>query len=468
MSATEKRWMRPLLAGLAALTMAACAPSVSPTPADPVPAAEAPATATVAPAAAEAPATATVAPAAVERTGAATPEEAARSYYEWYLEYTRPDDEGGFKNPLVDEAYASSPYLTVELTERVADIVASFEGGGYDPFLCAQDVPTAFTVGPAEVAGDEARLTVYTTFVGHAFDVSLVEEDGGWLLDEVSCTNPDPTARTPEEVVDRFYSWWIHYPGNPLADQMYQGAGLYLTQDFIEEVTETIASFDGGGFDPILLAQDVPEAIVAEPAELDGDTAMVSVSTTFQGHTFTVRLMREGAIWKIDGVIPAGEVLAEVNGPEAGALGERADWNVYRLGRFDVQVMYPADWEAQEARLQDPRSVYPIVHVTTFGPEGVEGRQMVASLEIVEGTLEDVVRACSLEADALEAAEVAGQAMHVGRNAHGETLYILQAPYNEAVWGVLRDTMNWDDPSEEDRALKEVIAGMAETLVFAR
>jgi len=109
----KKRWMRPVLAGLVALIMTACAPSVSPTPAESVPAAQAPATATVAPTV-DTPATATVAP-AVGRTGAATPEEAARGYYAWYLEYTRPNDDGAFKNPLVDEAYAASPFLTAGL-----------------------------------------------------------------------------------------------------------------------------------------------------------------------------------------------------------------------------------------------------------------------------------------------------------------------------------------------------------------
>lgn len=79
----------------------------------------------------------------------------------------------------------------------------------------------------------------------------------------------------------------------------------------IDEIAQTVASFDKGGFDPILLAQDVPETIAVDPALIDGNAAMVVVSTSFEGHTFTVRLMREGDIWRIDGVVPDAGDAAE-------------------------------------------------------------------------------------------------------------------------------------------------------------
>jgi hypothetical protein len=402
---------------------------------------------------------------------AETPEDAIRAFYGWYLEYSRPTDGGAVKNPLVDEQYAASPYLTAALVERVRSIVASFDKGGYDPFLCAQDVPTAFTVARAEGDGARVQARVFTSFVGHSFDVSLVRGDAGWQLDEVTCANPDPTARRPEDVVTDFYAWYVHYPGNPLADEAYRGAGLFLTQDFIEKVADTVASFDKGGFDPILLAQDVPETVVAEPAVIDGDTATVAVSTSFEGHTFVVRLVKDDPIWKIDGVARDADTLAEA-GPRdeaAGAVSDRDDWQVYRLEHYTVQVMYPGDWVAMEARIQDPQSVRPIVHVTTFGSKGIDGRQMLASLEISEGTLDEVLRVCSLEADAVETVEVAGRTMRVGTSSYDETFYILQSPGSENVWAVLRDSMNWaGELSESDRALKDAIVGMVETLAFGQ
>jgi hypothetical protein len=46
----------------------------------------------------------------------------------------------------VDGAYRSSEYLTPEFVRKVDEIVASFDKGGYDPFLCAQDISGEFTV----------------------------------------------------------------------------------------------------------------------------------------------------------------------------------------------------------------------------------------------------------------------------------------------------------------------------------
>lgn len=401
---------------------------------------------------------------------AETPEDAVRAFYAWYLEYCRPSEGGEGKNPLVDQAYADSPYLFADLVARVNDIIASFDrngpGGGYDPFLCAQDVPTAFTVAPAEGDGGRAHTTVYTSFAGHWFDVSLVKGDVGWQLNEIACTNPDPTTRTPEQVVSDFYAWYVHYPGNPLVDKAYYGAGLFLTPGLIEEIDAIVASFDKGGFDPLLLAQDVPGAVTAEPAVIDGDTATVVVSTSFEGHTFTVRLVKDGPIWKIDGVTEGANRSEGATVPDDGDASDMADWRVFRHEHYAVQLMYPSDWAAQEARIQDPQSFRPIVSVANFGAKDVEGRQMLASLEISEGSLEEVLRLCSLEADAVKAVEVGGRTMRVGTNPYGETFYVLQSPYADNVWATLRDSMTWENPSEADQALKAAVEGMVETLAF--
>ena len=42
------------------------------------------------------------------------------------------------------------------------------------------------------------------------------------------------------------------------------------------------------------------------------------------------------------------------------------------------------------------------------------------------------------------------------------------APHTANVWATLRDSMNWDDLSEDDQALKDTIAAMVETLAFAQ
>jgi len=78
----------------------------------------------------------------------------------------------------------------------------------------------------------------------------------------------------------------------------------------------------------------------------------------------------------------------------------------------------------------------------------------------------EVLRVCLRAADADEADEIAERARREGANPYGETFYILQSPTNKNVWAVLRDSMNWDEPSESDLALKAAVAEMVETLAF--
>lgn len=231
---------------------------------------------------------------------AASPEEAARSFYEWYIAYT---DMAAGRTVRADEAYRNHPLLTEELVGRIEETYASMQGGGYDPFLCAQDVPTAVSVGPARVYEDQAWLTMYTTFPGHSLDLALTNSGDLWRISEITCHVPEEAAsRTPEQVVQTFYNWYIHYPGNPLADKAFYGFGMYLTQDLIEETVEIVAGFEMGGYDPILLAQDLPTDITVQEAEVRGDDATVRVDTSWDGHALTLRLVRDGSLWKIDGI----------------------------------------------------------------------------------------------------------------------------------------------------------------------
>jgi hypothetical protein len=43
----------------------------------------------------------------------------------------------------------------------VDEIIASFDKGGYDPFLCAQDIPGGFTIEKAVVSGDQASVVMH-------------------------------------------------------------------------------------------------------------------------------------------------------------------------------------------------------------------------------------------------------------------------------------------------------------------
>ena len=86
---------------------------------------------------------------------------------------------------------------------------------------------------------------------------------------------------SPQEVVTKFFRWYIGYPGNPLADREYRESP-YLADVFIQEVDEVL---DGQVMaDPILLAQDIPERFSVDEGEVSGDQATVMVSLYWGGN----------------------------------------------------------------------------------------------------------------------------------------------------------------------------------------
>jgi len=229
------------------------------------------------------------------------PEEVVTRFYDWYL-----GDAGAgeiMQSPLADRAYRTSELLSSEFVAEVDALLDSFERGGYDPFLLAQDVPASLEVGEAVVVGETALVPVETSFEGHRFSVTLKLIDGTWKIDGVS--------RTPEMVVKDFYEWYVgafRRDGemhNPLVEGAYHQRAD-LSTGFKAEVEETVAAFDKVGYDPILLAQDVPVEVRVGEAEMVGGEAHVLVKLFWGGNptpserTVTVRLI--DSEWKIAGV----------------------------------------------------------------------------------------------------------------------------------------------------------------------
>jgi hypothetical protein len=123
---------------------------------------------------------------ALTRGKTAAPEEVVESFYDWYLQYPG--------NVIADGAHRSSQYLTEGFVEKVDAVVASFEKGGYDPFLCAQDMPGDLIVGHAEVSGNQAKVTVQEVW-NPGTEVEFVKEvvvelqmmGGAWTIANIIC-----------------------------------------------------------------------------------------------------------------------------------------------------------------------------------------------------------------------------------------------------------------------------------------
>ena len=97
-----------------------------------------------------------------------------RAFYDAYLGYQG--------NPMVDKIYHDSPTISADFATQVDDLIASFDRGAYDPFICAQDRPSEldFTALSDETFQVETDL-------GHAFTVTMSDATGTWQIDNITC-----------------------------------------------------------------------------------------------------------------------------------------------------------------------------------------------------------------------------------------------------------------------------------------
>jgi hypothetical protein len=118
------------------------------------------------------------------------------------------------------------------------------------------------------------------------------------LWPTIFMTNEQATSQT-EQVVQDFYDWYLSYDGNPLVDHAYRNS-QYLRPEMVAFLDGF--SQDGMGYDPVLCAQDKPASISATASQVTGGWASVEVTTSFEGHGFSVELIQTDGDWLIDKV----------------------------------------------------------------------------------------------------------------------------------------------------------------------
>ncbi len=236
-----------------------------------------------------------------------TPEIVAERFYSWYTSYPG--------NPIVEKAYRTSSELTPNAVKKADEIIASFTRGGYDPFLCAQDIPQGFIVDTANVSGEQASLKVHGVWnegtareMQNDIEVTLNKTNDTWKIEGVTCPTfssakpGTPSDSTPVQIVNDFYAWYLDYArtqGNPLINKAYH-TNAVLSDGFVQKVDGIVEA--QAGFDPILCAQDIPEHVTVEEAVTTGDIARAIVQTSFEGHRFTVALQQTEGQWTISDV----------------------------------------------------------------------------------------------------------------------------------------------------------------------
>lgn len=296
----------------------------------------------------------------VTAPGSPAPAQVVADFYSRYLAYIGSPAAGPFRSPLVDRAYAQSPHVTPDL---IAAIDAKLEAqrqqpGGSDPFLCAQAVPFSVAVESsllqpaAESAPQTAAVPVHDSFSNHVLLLTLREMDGAWLIDDITCTD------TPETRAQAFYTWYIGLMSdrggadwiNPLVTGEYQDTP-YLTQDLVQRVDEALAGMEQGGFDPFLMAQDVPQGFTVEPGAAP-ETAVVQFyflgpeNEPYGGWSVLLSFVEERGRWLIDQIEPYGAA--------ADGGGEATAANVLGSTSYGFALSYPADWVVKELDVYGP------------------------------------------------------------------------------------------------------------------
>jgi hypothetical protein len=278
-----------------------------------------------------------------------TADAVVRAFYSWYLGYFGDPAGDNFRNPLVDKAYRDTPYLTESFVQHIDELLQSFNGAGYDPFLCAQDIPTEMSPEVTFTRNGMAGVTMRSSFPNHMVVVDLQSEGDSWLISNVTC------AHDPVSVATAFYTWYLGYIGdrsssdfrNPLVDKAYHNHPL-LTEAWIQTVDETLAGFENGGFDPFLMAQDIPQDFSVDPG-VESGTAVVHLKFGSECSKDLLITMDDTGR-KIAAIAEDASQLNEAPVHE----GSSDSKSVYINDTFGFSFSYPAEWVLQEEEMNQP------------------------------------------------------------------------------------------------------------------
>ena len=94
------------------------------------------------------------------------------------------------------QAFRGDPAVSRGFVQKIDRIIAmneaqGFPGIDFDPFICAQQLPTGVSYAPARVAGDDVAITGHLSYGDASKPVEvtylMVLQDGRWKLDSTDC-----------------------------------------------------------------------------------------------------------------------------------------------------------------------------------------------------------------------------------------------------------------------------------------
>jgi len=128
------------------------------------------------------------------KTANALPEATVTDFYDWYTDYVTDEESGGMRNAILDGALRGHAAVTPELADAKKAEVEAMTMGGYDPIMCAQDLPGELRIDDVVVSDGEASLTVHGVWnAGTEFEsmsnigVTLRQTEAGWQITRIEC-----------------------------------------------------------------------------------------------------------------------------------------------------------------------------------------------------------------------------------------------------------------------------------------
>jgi hypothetical protein len=380
---------------------------------------------------------------------AASPQDTVEAYYAWYLAYI--GAEGEPRNPLVDRAYRAGPYLDPMFIANI-DLMLEQNEIFFDPFLCAQDVPSHIEAIASYDNGSRPVVLAESSFAGHYILLDLARANfNQWSIRNITCGN------SPAGVAKAFYTWALDYMTssgemrNPWVDGAHHQSP-FLSQGFIQELDNLYNSGEMIPADPVFMAQDLPRTFTTAPCP-EPDCALVNMQF---GDTIVNQL-------RVEMVAEEGSLrIASISPSSRPQPAELEGWVPFIDGQYGYAVRYPAGWIVKGLNLADQHTPeqHPLMRSLLFLPDR-DSEFPPFNLDVVVWPSADLSAAYSL-GQMLEETQVNGYTAQVYRSDPGIIYYVFQHPSRPGTWIILGDYVT-QFPGREDFARS--VDGLFQTFV---
>ncbi|MFO7696499.1 MAG: hypothetical protein R6X16_05015 [Anaerolineae bacterium] len=199
---------------------------------------------------------------------------------------------------------------------------------------------------------------------------------------------PARAGVAPDRVAHAFYIWYVAATEASFGSgvSVYDDASLeegYLAPALLQDIRARREAMSAapGGADMLLCAQDVPQTVEALLESVDGDAAVVLMTSDLIGHRWRLEMERYAGEWRIAAIdcrpeervavatptplVPLGGKPFPTGESPAPTLEVDSDgWLVYDSAAYGFRFSYPADWTHQE-HVSEPDQL-------PIGPEELE------------------------------------------------------------------------------------------------